>query len=162
MSAPSSTSVQIPVVDLIVEIVPDVDAVLVVVGGREAEVESDQVVTVHCLQRQSRSGPHSQSVAAPSRHRIIACVTNYSDNGSDIDMVVVYDEHPDHGVVDGDGDHDQRGIRAVHVVDVGQINILGHDNVTSLAMCFKHQKSLLILWFCVNPEYILVILEILP
>ena len=47
-------------VDLVVHLILDIVAVLEVVGGRQAEVESDQVVAVLSLQGQTWSWPNSQ------------------------------------------------------------------------------------------------------
>ena len=47
-------------VDLVIHFILDIIAVLEVVGGRQAEVESDHAVAVLSLQGQPRSGPNSQ------------------------------------------------------------------------------------------------------
>ena len=67
-------------------------------------------------------------------------------------MVVVDDEDPDHGVVDGGGDHDQRGVRAVDVVDGRQDALVGHDDGVGQAVGLEHQEPLVILGLVGNPE----------
>ena len=67
-------------------------------------------------------------------------------------MVVVDDEDPDHGVVDGGGDHDQRGVRAVDVVDGRQDALVGHDDGVGQAVGLEHQEPLVILRLVGNPE----------
>ena len=66
--------------------------------------------------------------------------------------MVVDHEHPDHGVVDGSGHHDQARVRAVDMVDVGQDSLVGHDDVVGHAVGLKHQEPFIIMWLLVNPE----------